>query len=90
MKLSQRGHKNSSMPIGDKKLAVYGIRKSIRVFPALFLAGHDSSSSSSHLAVKCGTRLDIANNHATFLISNFRRVLSIVCNLLGISPASDY
>jgi len=27
---------------------------------------------------------------AVFLISNFRRVLIIVCNLLGISPASDY
>jgi len=25
-----------------------------------------------------------------FLISNFHRVLSIVCNLLGISLASDY
>jgi hypothetical protein len=60
---SQRGHKNSSMPIGDTNLAVYGIKKIIREFPALFLAGHNSSS--NHLAVKCGTRLDIANNHAS-------------------------
>jgi len=29
-------------------------------------------------------------NTLTFLISNFRHILSIVCNLLGISPASDY
>ena len=27
--------------------------------------------------------------HSTFLISNFRRVLNLVCILLGISPASD-
>jgi len=30
------------------------------------------------------------NMKTLFFISNFRRVLSIVCNLLGISQASDY
>jgi hypothetical protein len=29
------------------------------------------------------------NRQEVFLISNFRRVLNIVCVLLGISPASD-
>jgi len=33
---------------------------------------------------------DHVRNEDVLLISNFRRVLSIVCNLLGISPASDY
>ena len=33
--------------------------------------------------------MDLTNNTYLFLISNFRRVLNIVCILLGISPASD-
>jgi len=33
---------------------------------------------------------DVTNYSTVFLISNFCRVLSIVCNLLGTSPASDY
>jgi hypothetical protein len=37
----------------------------LRVFTGIFLAGHDSSS--SHLAVRFGTKLDIANNDATVL-----------------------
>ena len=37
-----------------------------------------------------GESNSIRKLHETFLISNFRRVLSIVCSLLSISAASDY
>jgi hypothetical protein len=33
---------------------------------------------------------DHVRNNEVLLISNFSRVLNLVCNLLGISPASDY
>ena len=35
-------------------------------------------------------RASNSSSISTFLISNFRRVLNLVCILLGISPASDF
>ena len=39
-------------------------------------------------SIRC--HLHYANRIYVFLISNFRRVLNLLCILLGISPASDY
>ena len=39
--------------------------------------------------IKTKHLLCVKHDHI-FLISNFRRVLYLVCILLGISPASDY
>ena len=37
-----------------------------------------------------GRKPSVQDNYQTFLISIFRRVLNIVCSLLGNSPASEF
>jgi len=49
----------------------------------LYLMGYEATSLSNWFTM-------FRNNVIIFLISNFRRVLNVVCFLLGNSPASEF